>query len=201
MVRADAQTSVDVDELTQPLCGASRPGHFRGVTTIVARLFLAAKPHFALFGEKDYQQLAVIRRMTRDLGFDVDVIGVPTVREADGLALSSRNAFLSCEMRREALALSRALDAAQTLVRAGERQRDVVLARVRAVLAQAAHGGVDYAELRDPDSLALAPPQLDRPMLLALAVRFPCAGSEPAATVRLIDNRVLVFGHAGEDVS
>lgn len=201
MVPPDAQTFVDVHALTQPLCGASRPGHFRGVTTIVTRLFLAAKPHVALFGEKDFQQLAVIRRMTRDLGFDVDVVGVPTVREADGLALSSRNVFLSREMRHEALALSRALDAAQALVAAGERQHDAVLACVREVLAHARHGRLDYAELRDPDSLEPAPSQLDRPTLLALAVRFPSTGSEPDATVRLIDNRVLVPGHNEEDVS
>jgi len=196
-----AQTWVEVSELARPLCGASRPTHFRGVATVVTKLFAAAKPHLAVFGEKDFQQLALVRRLARDLCLDVEVVGVPTVREPDGLALSSRNVFLGPVSRREALALVRALDAAEAAVDAGERGRDAVLARVRAELARAPHAELDYAELRDPDSLEPAPARLDGPALLALAVRFPAAGDDPAARVRLIDNRVLRPKPAVEDRS
>ncbi len=191
MYPADSQTWVNVDELTKPLCGAARPGHFRGVTTIVAKLFLAAKPHVAVFGEKDFQQLAVIRRMVRDLGFDVEVVGGATVREADGLALSSRNLNLGPEARRQATALVRALDAAERAVAAGERDVATLLHAVRAELDQAPAARIDYAELRDPESLAPAPSSLRGPTLLALAVFMdPPEGSDDMA-VRLIDNRVL----------
>ncbi|MFP8875127.1 MAG: pantoate--beta-alanine ligase, partial [Myxococcota bacterium] len=111
-----AQTWVDVTELATPLCGAARPGHFRGVGTVVSKLLLAAKPHVAVFGEKDFQQLAVLRRLVRDLGFDVEVLGAPTVREDDGLALSSRNVHLGPVARCQATALVRALDLAEHLV-------------------------------------------------------------------------------------
>src|SRR5512140_2355746 len=121
MYPAGAQTFVEVRELAQPLCGASRPGHFAGVATIVTKLFHITQPHLAIFGEKDYQQLAIIRRMVRDLDFGIEIVSVPIVREADGLALSSRNAYLSAEQRRVALALSRGLAAAEARVRAGER--------------------------------------------------------------------------------
>jgi len=110
MYPSDGQTTVEVGGLCEPLCGRARPGHFRGVTTIVSKLLLAAKPHVAVFGEKDYQQLAVIRRMVRDLGFGVEVVGAATLREADGLAMSSRNANLDPEARRQAVALVRALE-------------------------------------------------------------------------------------------
>ena len=126
----EAQTWVEVTELTKPLCGRSRPGHFRGVATIVAKLLLAAKPHFAIFGEKDFQQLAVIRRLVRDLCFDVEIVGAPTLREADGLALSSRNARLDPEARRQARVLSQALDEAERAVAAGERSGARLLALV-----------------------------------------------------------------------
>ena len=127
---AGAQTWVEVTELAKPLCGRSRPGHFRGVATIVAKLLLAAKPHFAIFGEKDFQQLAVIRRLVRDLGFDVEIVGAPTLREADGLALSSRNARLDPEARRQARVLSQALGEAERAVAAGERSGARLLALV-----------------------------------------------------------------------
>jgi pantoate--beta-alanine ligase len=184
----DDQTWVDVTELTRSLCGASRPGHFRGVTTVVAKLLLAAKPHVAVFGEKDYQQLAVIRRMVRDLGFDDEIAGIPTVREPDGLALSSRNQHLDADARQEARVLVRALDAAERAVGDGVTAVAEIENRVRAELAQAPRATVDYAELRDPDSLEASPAELDGPALLALAVCFPTRGGN---TVRLIDNRIL----------
>jgi pantoate--beta-alanine ligase len=185
------QTFVEVTELARPLCGRSRPGHFRGVATVVTKLLCAAKPHVAVFGEKDWQQLALIRRLVRDLMIDVEILGVPTLREPDGLALSSRNRNLDGEGRREALALSRALDAAESAVRAGERDGARLLAEVRREIAKSPRAEIDYAELRDPESLAPAPASLEAPVLLALAVflRPPPGGAGPS--VRLIDNRVL----------
>jgi pantoate--beta-alanine ligase len=189
------QTWVEVTDLAKPLCGAARPGHFRGVTTVVSKLFLAAKPHCAVFGQKDFQQLAVIRRMARDLGFDVDVVGAPTVREPDGLAMSSRNVHLGPAGRRQALALVRALDAAEQAVADGERRSDRILAAVKDELAAATLGETDYAELRDPDTLELAPAELSDEVLLALAVFFPCDDERGSGRrVRLIDNRVLQAG-------
>ena len=187
-----AQTSVEVAELARPLCGRDRPGHFRGVATIVTKLLAVAKPHVALFGEKDFQQLAVIRRLVADLRFDVEIAGVPIVREADGLALSSRNLHLDREMRAEALVLSRGLDAAEAALTGGVLEAAALLALVGRELAKAPHARVDYAELRDPVSLAPAPARIEAPTLLALAVRFPVRGADdPSACVRLIDNRVL----------
>jgi pantoate--beta-alanine ligase len=188
-----ADTAVEVGELSKPLCGAARAGHFRGVTTVVTKLLLAAKPHAAVFGQKDFQQLAVIRRMVRDLNLDVEIIGGPTVREADGLALSSRNRRLDPEARRQALVLSRALDTAEDAVAAGERDGERLLALVREEIAKAPRARIDYAELRDPDSLARAPGLLKEPTLLALAVFLDPTPVEPPAGegVRLIDNRVL----------
>jgi pantoate--beta-alanine ligase len=156
----------------------------------VAKLLLAAKPHVAVFGEKDYQQLAVIRRMVRDLNFDVEIVGAPIVREADGLALSSRNRNLDGEARRQATALVHALSAAESAVAAGERDTARILHAARAEIAKAPRARIDYAELRDPGSLAPAPARLDGPALLALAVFMQTAGSE-GESVRLIDNRVL----------
>ncbi|MDE0885532.1 MAG: pantoate--beta-alanine ligase [Myxococcota bacterium] len=186
-----AKTWVDVEGLTDALCGASRPGHFRGVTTVVSKLLLAARPHVAVFGEKDFQQCAVIRRMVADLGFGVEIIGAPTVREPDGLALSSRNVHLGPEARAQALALVRGLDAAEAAVARGERGRDALLARVEAEIGRAPLAEIDYAELRDPDSLEPAPAQLAGPALLALAVEFRPGPGGQGKRVRLIDNRVL----------
>jgi len=183
------QTWIEVTELAKPLCGASRPGHFRGVATVVAKLLIAAKPHVAVFGEKDFQQLALVRRLVRDLGLDVEVVGLPTVRESDGLALSSRNVNLSAEARREALCLVRALDAAESAIAAGERRREAVLAAAREAIAKAPLVRLDYAELRDPVTLALAPERLAAPALLALAAFLPRRDGQ--GEVRLIDNRVL----------
>ena len=196
-----AQTCVEVGELAKPLCGRTRPGHFRGVATVVTKLLLAAKPHVAVFGEKDWQQLAVIRRMVRDLRLDAEIVGLPTVRESDGLALSSRNRNLDADARSQALVLPRALAAAESAVRAGERDAARLLAEVTREIAKAPRAEIDYAELRDPDSLAPAPPQLEAPTLLALAVflRPPEGGAGPG--VRLIDNRVLPVQPPSEECS
>lgn len=184
-----AQTAVEVERLSRPLCGASRPGHFRGVATVVTKLLLAAKPHVAVFGEKDFQQLALIRRLARDLLCDVEIVGVPTLREADGLAMSSRNVFLDATTRPQAAALYRALEAARAAVAVGEHESAALLALVRRELEKSPRAALEYAELRDPESLDPAPAQLAGPTLLALAVRFPAA-SGPRG-VRLIDNTVL----------
>ncbi len=186
-----ADTTVLVGALSQPLCGAARPGHFRGVATVVAKLLIAAKPHVAVFGEKDFQQLAVIRRMARDLLLDVEIIGAPTLREPDGLALSSRNRNLDADARRQAIVLVRALDAAEAAVVSGERDGARVQALVRAEIAAAPRAEIDYAELRDPVTLATAPAQLDSPTLLALAVIMRPPPGGDGRSVRLIDNRVL----------
>jgi len=186
-----AQTTVEVTELAKPLCGASRPGHFRGVATVVTKLLAAAKPHVAVFGEKDFQQLALVRRLVQDLLLDVEIVGVETARERDGLALSSRNARIVPEVRQDALSLVRALDAAEAAVAGGEDSADELLRIVRCVFLQAKSAELDYAELSDPKTLEVAPPRLCVPTLLALAVRFPATGGGPNARVRLIDNRVL----------
>jgi pantoate--beta-alanine ligase len=197
----DSQTTVDVGGLGEPLCGRARPGHFRGVTTIVSKLLLAAKPHVAVFGEKDYQQLAVIRRMVRDLDFGVEIVGAATLREADGLAMSSRNANLDPEARRQAVALVRALDAAEAAVISGQTDRDELLALARLEIARAPLARIDYAELCDPESLATAPAGLTSPALLALAVFFEPSDPDSGSRVRLIDNRVLPVQHNHEDPS
>ncbi|MDH3211259.1 MAG: pantoate--beta-alanine ligase [Myxococcales bacterium] len=199
MYPAGDPTWVEVAGLTQSLCGAARPGHFRGVTTIVAKLLLAAKPHVAVFGEKDFQQLVVIRRMARDLGFDVEIVGAPIVREADGIALSSRNARLDPEARAQARVLSRALAAVERAVAADERDTARLLHLVRSEIEKAPRAEIDYAELRDPESLEPVPPRLSGPALVALAVwlRPAVRGSGPG--VRLIDNRVLHPPNGQED--
>lgn len=186
-----AATWVDVDGLTEPLCGANRPGHFRGVTTVVTKLFLAARPDVAVFGEKDWQQLAVIRRMATDLGFGIRVVGGETVREGDGLALSSRNVRLGREARRQALCIPESLALAERMLAAGERDAAVLVEAVRKSLARASQARIDYAELRDPDSLAPITGRVDGPVLLAIALQFAPDADGTGAAVRLIDNRVL----------
>jgi len=183
MYPAGAQTFVEIRELQQPMCGASRPGHFAGVATIVSKLFHITQPHLAVFGEKDYQQLAIIRRMVRDLDFGIEIASVPIVREPDGLALSSRNAYLSPDQRRAALALSRGLAAAATAFGAGERSPSALLAAARAPIEAEALARIDYVELRDADELTPFQTTIDRRAVLALAVFV--------GATRLIDNRVL----------
>lgn len=176
------QSAVEVEKVSQPLCGAFRPGHFRGVTTVVAKLFNMVKPHCALFGEKDFQQCVVIKRMVRDLNFDIDIVTLPTVREDDGLAMSSRNARLSAVERETSLCVSRALTAAQELVSGGQASSAVILQAVQQILTQNAEVRVEYASLCQPETLEEVE-QISGPTLLAIAVWV--------GDVRLIDNRVL----------
>ncbi len=177
-----AQTFVEVTELTKGLCNLSRPGHFRGVATVVAKLFLIAQPHCAFFGEKDYQQLQVVKTMARDLRFPLEVIGVPTVREPDGLAMSSRNAYLSPQARTEALQLYRGMQAASAALAGGEREVSALRDQVLQVLKKVAAIQVEYVEIVDAASLEpLA--QVERPARLMLAVHLN--------GTRLIDNIAL----------
>ncbi len=182
-----AQTLVEVAELAKPLCGALRPHFFRGVATVVTKLLIAARPHVAVFGAKDFQQLQVVRRLARDLLLDVEIVGAPILRDADGLALSSRNVYLDPPMRRQALVLVQALDAVEAAVAAGERGAPALLELAGKQIARAPAVQLDYAELRDPETLG-AVPQITGPTLLALAATFPAAA---AGRVRLLDNRVL----------
>ncbi len=180
------RTTVEVAGLTEPLCGRTRPGHFRGVSTVVTKLFHAVRPHCAVFGEKDWQQLAVIRRLAADLDFGVEIVGVPTVREPDGVALSSRNRRLGAADREAARCLPRALDAAAAAVAAGEWRATAIVARAVAAIAAEPRAQLEYAELRDPESLEEVAEMAGAPALLALAGWV--------GGVRLIDNRLLVPG-------
>jgi pantoate--beta-alanine ligase len=176
------QTAVEVDKVSQPLCGAFRPGHFRGVATVVAKLFNITKPHVALFGEKDFQQCVVIKRMVKDLNFDLEILAMPTIREADGLAMSSRNARLSPAERRTSLCLSRALQQAQDLVQQGERRASAVLQAVQQTIASEGGVRIEYISLCHPETLEEVN-EIAVPTLLALAAWV--------GDVRLIDNRVI----------
>ncbi|HZP43406.1 MAG TPA: pantoate--beta-alanine ligase [Candidatus Binatia bacterium] len=178
------QTAVEVGRVATPLCGAVRPGHFRGVTTVVTKLFHAVRPDVAVFGEKDWQQLAVVRRMAADLDFGIEVVGVPTVREADGVALSSRNRLLPPADREAARVVPRALAAAEAAAAAGERRAAAIVAAATAEIAREPRARLEYAELRDPETLEEVGEEVAAPALLALAVWV--------GGVRLIDNRVLV---------
>jgi pantoate--beta-alanine ligase len=175
------QTWVEVEEVSKGLCGDRRPGHFRGVATVVAKLLGLSRPHVALFGEKDWQQLQVLRRMVLDLDMGLEVVGMPVVREADGLALSSRNAYLSPEERGRAVAISRALEEARRRAAAGERDAAALAARVRAAL-EAEGMRVDYVELVHPESLR--PVEHAVPGTRALVAAF-------LGRTRLIDNLAL----------
>jgi pantoate--beta-alanine ligase len=177
-----ATTIVEVKGLEDPLCGRSRPGHFIGVATVVAKLFNLCPADRAYFGLKDFQQAALIKRMVRDLNFPVEIVTCPTVRESDGLAMSSRNSRLSPEQRRQATILHRILIAAQEGVRSGERNVARLKERLRPMLNQAPLAELDYLEFVESETLE--PMEIvDRPTLLALAVKF--------GGVRLIDNAVL----------
>ena len=175
-------TYVSVGRLAEPLCGKTRPGHFRGVATVVAKLFAAVEPDVALFGEKDFQQLAVIRRMTRDLNLPVEIVGMPTIREKDGLAMSSRNARLSEEARAKALVLYRSIQAVRQAYQKGERSAGKLERLARATLESEEGVRVDYAQVRDAESLQELG-TIERAAVYAVAAF--------AGDVRLIDNTIL----------
>lgn len=179
------QTYVDVEKVTLPLCGGSRPGHFRGVTTVVAKLFGIIQPTLALFGRKDYQQLAVIRQMTADLNFPVEIVGMPIVREADGLAMSSRNAYLSDAERLEALCLKSAIDEVKSAFSAGINSVETLKNLALQVIAKSPTATVDYIALCDSISLESVE-TADNNTLLAMAVKI--------GKTRLIDNAILGDG-------
>jgi pantoate--beta-alanine ligase len=179
-----ARTTVAVGAMGETLCGAHRPGHFDGVTTVVAKLFVACRPHLAVFGRKDAQQFLILRRMTRDLGFDIEIVGVETVREADGLALSSRNRYLGEEERKQAVVLSTALAGVRQRVADGERRAPVLVDSMRKMVASAPLARLQYAEVVDTETLApVEALQPGQEALAALAVYFDGA--------RLIDNTFL----------
>jgi pantoate--beta-alanine ligase len=178
------QTFVDLEMLPRYLCGPSRPSHFRGVATVVTKLLNIVKPHVAVFGEKDYQQLAIIRRMVHDLNFDVRVIGVPIVRESDGLAMSSRNTYLSEDERRSALSLYKALQQAQKSVAQGIRDAGQLVHSASEVLCSYPYTKIDYVSVCDPETLEDVN-RVEEPTLMALAVWV--------GKTRLIDNTILTI--------
>jgi pantoate--beta-alanine ligase len=179
MYPPDASTTVHVVHLTETLCGPHRPGHFDGVTTVVAKLLNIVQPDAAYFGQKDAQQLAVIRRMVRDLNVPVRIVGCPTMREPDGLAMSSRNAYLSPEDRRLAQRIHRALAEAQQQIEAGERDAGKICATMRRTLDAPGRLWIDYASVVDAETMQPVQ-QIERPVLVAVAARI--------GETRLIDN-------------
>lgn len=179
MYRPDAVTTVRVGKLSEPLCGAFRPGHFDGVATVVAKLFNVVMPDRAYFGEKDYQQLVVIRQMVRDLDLPIEIVGCPTVREAGGLAMSSRNRYLSVEQRHQALSLYQALTEAQQAVKAGTRNVAMLCDMIRRRILAAGPARIDYVSIVEAASLQ-ALETVDRAARVCVAVRI--------GGCRLIDN-------------
>ena len=177
-----ANTWVVVEGLSEKLDGRSRPGHFRGVTTIVAKLFHIIEPEAAIFGQKDAAQLAVIRRMVRDLNFGVEIVACRIVREADGLAMSSRNAYLNGEERVRALVLQRSLEEARRQFQGGERSAATLISACKEVLAREQQVRLDYFEIVDPDTLDPIE-RIARKTLVAVAAYL--------GSTRLIDNLVL----------
>ena len=180
----DFCTFVDMDDLTKGLCGKSRPTHFRGVCTVVSKLFHIVAPDRAYFGQKDAQQLAVVRRMVRDLNFDLEIVGCPIVREADGLAKSSRNTYLNEEERKAAVILHRALSEGERLLQAGEKSAEKIVAAIRNTIEGEALARIDYVEVVDWDTLKPVD-QIQGEVLAAVAVYI--------GKTRLIDNFIAGF--------
>lgn len=179
MYAEDFTTYVNMSGVTAELCGKSRPIHFRGVCTVVNKLFNIATPDRAYFGEKDAQQLAVIRRMVRDLNMNVEVVGCPIIREADGLAKSSRNTYLSSEERQAALVLSRAIKAGKAMVQSGEKDGEKVLDEMKRIISEEPLAQIDYVEMVKWDTIEIHH-TVDCPILVAIAVFI--------GKTRLIDN-------------
>ena len=177
------QTFVELEKLPKHLCGLSRPVFFKGVATVVTKLFNIVKPHAAIFGEKDYQQLTVIRQMVRDLNFDINIVGAPTVRESDGLAMSSRNTYLHSKQRMSALTLNKSLKKAQELVGNGLKDAAQVIDAAAKRIRSQPDTEIDYIVICDPKTLDDMK-TIDRPALMALAVKVGKA--------RLIDNKILI---------
>jgi len=182
MYPAGYSTYVNVEGLTEGLCGASRPGHFKGVTTVVTKLFSIVKPDIAYFGQKDAQQAFVIRRMVENLNMGIDIKVLPTIREKDGLAISSRNVFLSKEERREATALYVSLKKAESAVRGGEREPRAVIAAIEEVIRECPSAEIDYISIVDTQSLKDVT-VIAGEVLIALAVTI--------GHTRLIDNTIM----------
>ncbi|MEJ2656771.1 MAG: pantoate--beta-alanine ligase [Desulfobacterales bacterium] len=176
------QTGIELENLPKHLCGLSRPVFFKGVATVVTKLFNIVKPHVTIFGEKDYQQLTVIRQMVRDLNFDIKVVGAPTVRESDGLAMSSRNTYLTSEQRMSALALYKSLKNAQRRVENGLQNAAEIVDEATKLIQSHTETEIDYIAICDPETLDDMK-TIDRPVLMALAVKVGKA--------RLIDNMIL----------
>jgi pantoate--beta-alanine ligase len=176
------QTAVEVGKVTKNLCGLSRPGHFHGVTTVVTKLFNIVRPHVTLFGQKDYQQLVTIKRMVEDLNMDIKVIGIPIVREHDGLAMSSRNTYLNPKQRKEAASLYRALLKGEELFRRGEKNTAVILTKIRGVIEEGNATTIDYAKICDAHTLEDIE-EIKGAAIIALAVQI--------GKTRLIDNLIL----------
>lgn len=176
------QTFVKLETLPGHLCGISRPHFFRGVATVVAKLFNIVKPHVAIFGQKDFQQLVIIRRMVQDLNFDIEIVGCPTVREADGLAMSSRNNYLTPDQRRHARCLFEALENTQALLNSGMGDAGRLIQCAKDLILSHPQTDIDYIAICNPESLEDIA-CVDRPALMALAVKV--------GTTRLIDNRIL----------
>ncbi|MDY6853699.1 MAG: pantoate--beta-alanine ligase [Thermodesulfobacteriota bacterium] len=178
------QTYVNVEQVTRNLCGLSRPGHFRGVTTVVAKLFNIVMPHIALFGQKDFQQLITIKRMVRDLSFDIKIMGIPTVREEDGLAMSSRNTYLKPQEREAALCLYRSICKAEHLFKSGENNADNILKEVTRIVKAENLAKIEYIKICDVNTLQDIE-RIDTEAVLAMAVMI--------GETRLIDNLVFEY--------
>ncbi|MCD6581855.1 MAG: pantoate--beta-alanine ligase [Desulfuromusa sp.] len=176
-------TYVDVDGISENLCGASRPGHFRGVCTVVSKLFNIVQPHFAIFGNKDFQQLAVIKRMTLDMNMLVEVVGLPIFREADGLAMSSRNVYLTPEQRKQALVLSQSLTLAKELVAAGQTNCADIILQLKNTISKQPEARIDYVQICHQLTL-VNQAHVDADSVLLLAVYI--------GKTRLIDNSFLL---------
>lgn len=182
MYAPDFSTYVETEHVSAGLCGKTRPTHFRGVCTVVSKLFHIVMPDKAYFGQKDAQQLAVIRRMVRDLNMDIEIVGCPIIREADGLAKSSRNTYLNPQERKAALVLSRAIFHGEEMVKNGERQADKIVGEMKEILGSEPLAKIDYVEMVDADSIEPIEKASGR-VLAAMAVYI--------GTTRLIDNFIV----------